>query len=249
MSVANEYRAQFAWRSWSRILDRLPSVDGRVVLDLGCGVGDVAAEFVRRGARVTGLDSCEEFLREARSKQLPGAEFRMHDLRDLLDYSDVDGIWCSLVMAFFPQPQPILSSWAKSLRPGGWIALTEVDDFLGHGPVSGHTRELLNAFVEHACSAALCDFNMGRKLGDHLTDAGYLVSESLTLEDPELSFQGPAAPEVIRAWRARFERMPLLRRFCGDDFSRVRAEFLDCLASDDHRSTATVQCCIATRRK
>ena len=247
MSLTSEYRAQFAWRNWSRILDRLPPLNGQVILDLGCGVGDLAAELADRGAHVIGVDNNEEFLREALSLQLANAEFRMQDLRESLGCSDVDGIWCSFVAAFFPQLQSVLRSWGESLKAGGWIALTEIDNLLGHEPVSEHTRKLLDDFAEQALAAGLCDFRMGHKLGSHLECAGFSISQAFTVDDQELSFQGPAGPDVIQAWRARFERMPLLRNFCGTDFPRVQSEFLDCLASADHVSVAKVHCCIATR--
>jgi hypothetical protein len=72
------------------------------------------------------------------------------------------------------------------------------------------------------------------------------VSEVLIVDDQEFSFVGPAHPEVIDAWRNRFDRMKLLRDFCGADFDQVREEFLGCLKCTDHRSVAMVVCCIGT---
>jgi len=247
VSLPRVYQAQAAWRNWSRILDCLPPIDGRTVLDLGCGVGDVAALLVERGARVIGLDANDELLQEAISKQLDGAEFRNHDLRTPLECNDVDGIWGSFVAAYFPQLQPVLRSWSECLTLGGWIALTEIDNLLGHEPVSDFTRKTLEAFAEESLAAGLYDFNMGHKLRDHLESAGFSVSHAFTVADQELSFQGPATPEVIQAWQVRFERMPLLQRFCGTDFPRIRSELLDCLATEKHLSVAKVHCCIATR--
>lgn len=247
MSLSSEYRAQFEWRNWPQLLDRLPPLGGQRVLDLGCGAGDLAAELVRRGACVTGLDSNEELLNAALSMRLEGAQFRMHDLRMPLDFVNADGIWSSFVAAFFPDLHTVLRSWSGSLKAGGWIALTEIDDLLGHEPVSERTRTILDEFAQEALAAGLYDFHMGHKLRGHLEKAGFSVVEEFTVEDRELSFQGPAIPEVTQAWRNRFERMPLLRRFCGNDFLRVRSEFLDCLESTDHKSLAKVHCCIAYR--
>ena len=66
------------------------------------------------------------------------------------------------------------------------------------------------------------------------------------MPDLELTFIGPARPDVIEAWRNRFDRMQLLRDFCGEDFAAVRADFLACLARTDHRCDAQVHCCVAT---
>lgn len=248
MSLANEYRAQTKWRNWPQVMDRLPPLSGQVILDLGCGVGDFAAMLADCGAHVIGLDINQQLLEVAVSKQLSNAEFRIHDLREPLECFDADGIWCSYVSAFFPDLRAVLLSWAKSLAPGGWIALTEIDNLLGHEPVSDRTRKLLDDFAEEALLAGRYDFHMGHKLGNHLESAGFSISQVFTVEDRELSFQGPADPGVVQAWRARFERMRLLQAFCGADFPRVQAEFLDCLASDHHVSEAKVYCCIGIHR-
>jgi hypothetical protein len=90
---------------------------------------------------------------------------------------------------------------------------------------------------------------MGRKLADHLQRSGFAISKVPTIEDQELSFSGRAHEGVHEAWRARFDRMKLLRDFCGSDFEQVREEFLDCLTRDDHRSDAKVSYCIAIRER
>lgn len=218
------------------------------MLDLGCGVGDQAAELVARGARVIGVDLNEELLRVAQARQLPGAEFRTADLRAVPDFGTrVDGLWCSFVAAYFPDFPAALSAWAGHLKPGGWIALTEVDDLFGHEPLSARTRALLEGYAREALAAGRYDFHMGRKLQTHLEQAHFAVSKVLTLQDQELSFDGPARPEVVEAWGARLDRMKLFRDFCGSDFEAVREEFLGCLERADHRSLAKVHGCIATK--
>lgn len=247
MSLASEYRKQFDWRNWSTIFDALPPLQGQTVLDLGCAVGDLAAEFVARGARVIGVDMNEELLGEARSRQLSNAEFRTHDLRTLPDLGiAADGIWCSFAAAYFPDLPTVLTAWAKNLRSGGWIALTEIDDLFGHEPLSVPTRALFTAYAERVLTAGY-DVHMGRKLRGHLEHSGFSVTKMMTLDDQELSFSGPARPDVLEGWRARFDRMKLLRDVCGSDFDRVQKEFLGCLTRADHASVAKVYCCIATK--
>ena len=60
MSLVNQYKRQFKRRSWSSALDALPELRDHVVLDLGCAVGDLTAEFVTRGAQVVGVDMNED---------------------------------------------------------------------------------------------------------------------------------------------------------------------------------------------
>ncbi len=248
MNLASEYRQQFDWRAWPKILNALPPVRGQVVLDMGCAVGDQAAEFVARGARVIGMDIDHKLIEEARSRKLPNADFRKSDLRTLPDLGVMaDGLWCSFGAAYFPELPTMLASWSRNLRPGGWIALTEIDDMFGHQPLSARAKGLLDEYAREALAAKRYDFHMGHKLRDHLELSGFQVSSVLTVVDQELSFDGPARPGVVEAWRKRFDRMTLLRNFCGDDFENVRDEFLCCLSRADHRSLAKVYCCIARK--
>ena len=244
MDLSSEYKRQFGWRAWPTILDALPPLCDQTVLDLGCGVGDLAAEFVARGARVIGVDMNEELLREARSRQLSNAEFRAGDLRRLPDLEiAADGLWCSFAAAYFPDLSTVLTRWAGSLRSGGWIALTEIDDLFGHEPLSVRTKALFRAYAGRALAAGY-DVHMGRKLRAHLEHSGFAVVKMLTVDDQELSFSGPARADVLDGWRARFDRMKLLRDVCGPDIDRVQAEFLGCLKRADHTSVAKVNCCI-----
>lgn len=248
MSLASEYKRQFRWRDWPTVFHALPPLDGRTVLDFGCGVGDQAATLVARGARVIGYDANEELIRVARARALPSAEFRIGDLREDLDLDgQADGIWCSFTAAFFPDFDKVLERWSNYLKPGGWLVVTEVDDLFGHEPLPAEIRALLNRYAEHALAAGRYDFHMGRKLATHLRQAGFLVSETLKLADQELSFVGRGQPEVLQAWRNRFARMELLRRFCGEMAQAVEDEFMACLERDDHRSLAKVYRCIANK--
>ncbi len=247
MSLSDYYKRQRGWRDWPRIFDALPPLHGQTVLDLGCGVGDQAAELVAGGARVLGIDMNEELLREARSRQLANAEFRWADLREPLDLGiEVDGLWCSFTAAYFPDLPAALASWTRHLRPGGWAALTEIDDLFGHEPLGARTKSLFEAYAREALAAGRYDFHMGRKLQDYLQQSGFTVSTVLTLEDQELSLAGPAPLEVVDAWRNRLDGMKLLQEFCGPDFEQLREEFLAGLTHPGHRSTAKVYCCITT---
>jgi ubiquinone/menaquinone biosynthesis C-methylase UbiE len=248
MTLAEAYKRQLAWRDWSSIFAALPSLAGQTVLDLGCAVGDQSAELACRGARVIGVEINEELLHEARSRGLDNVEFRLGDLRELPDLGAVaDGIWCSFAAAYFIDLPQVLTAWARQLRPGGWIALTEIDDFFGHEPLSDRSKSLFEAYVCDALDAKRYDFRMGRKLAQHLSASGFVVTKVMTVEDQELSFDGPASAGVVEGWRTRFERMTLLRASWGPEFEPVRDEFLRALADPSHRSQAKVCCCIAVK--
>jgi SAM-dependent methyltransferase len=247
MNLASEYSRQFGWRDWATVLDVLPSLANQTVLDLGCAVGDQAAVMAERGAHVIGVDSDADLLREAQAKHIPNARFLNTDLRLPFETEAVDGIWCSFAAAYFPALPSILRLWLQHLRPGGWVAFTEIDDLFGHEPLSTSSRSLLDAYSRQALERGRYDFRMGSKLAAYMKECGLSISKVLTLDDRELSFAGPAASEVLQAWRQRFERMTGLRTFCGEHFDRVQREFLDCLSNSEHRSLGKVISCAATK--
>jgi len=247
MDLVASYRRQFAWRDWPRALATLPDLRGQTVLDLGCGVGDLAAELATRGARVLGFDGNEELLAAACARKIPHAEFYRADLRALPARDrPADGAWASFAAAYFCDLAPVLQSWREHLRPGGWIALTEIDDLFGHEPVSPRTRALLSAYAEDALRAGRYDFAMGRKLADGLHRAGFTVGKTLQLDDREFAGTGPLPPDVLAAWRERLERMRVLHAFCGGEYPAVRDDLLACLVHPAHRSSATVRFVLAT---
>lgn len=246
VSFVEEYSRQHRWRSWPVILDRLPELNGRLVLDLGCGVGDLAADLSSRGAHVIGFDINAEFVAFANERRIPNTEFRVADLRNFRDsFLRADGIWSSFTVAYFPSLCDVVSGWIDHLRPGGWLALTEIDNLFGHHPISIRTSELLDRYVEDSIEHSRYDFRMGRKMAHELRKTGLTVTHEFTVPDAELSFSGQADPEVLEAWRTRFNRMALLQEFCGAEFQHVCDDFLNCLNRDDHYCSATVQCCIA----
>ena len=246
MSITDIYAAQYPWRSWSELIIHLPNREGSTILDLGCGIGDLSRDLCERGANVIGVDANAEVIEYARSRGIKNSDFRVGDLVDLSCIQEsVDGIWSSFAAAYFPNRLcEVLKTWNSKLNPGGWIALTEIDEMFGHEPFSVQTRQLLDGYVSDALANSRYDFCMGRKLAPSLIEAGFVVQQSVTVPDQEFSFSGQASQDVIAAWQARFDGMFLLKQFCGSEFDAVRDDFLNCLRSDHHSSKSTVCFCL-----
>lgn len=246
MSLVEEYRRQYPWRDWPGALALCPIVRGQEVLDLGCGPGDVSAELAARGLSVTGIDHDPELLAAAR-KRAPDVRFQQQGLRNLaLPDSRFDGIWCSFTAAYFVDFPALFARWCALLKPNAWSCLIDVDDLLAHEPRSDATRELIDRFYADAFEKSRYDFRVGRRLAAVLETQGFQVT-TLDLRDGELSFDGPASTEVIRAWERRFARMGGLKTFLGEDFREFADGFIRSLRSSQHRTTCRVVCCVGRR--
>jgi SAM-dependent methyltransferase len=245
MDLAAQYAHQYAWRSWQQAYDALPFVSGARILDLGCAIGDQSHDLAALGALVVGIDADESLLASARSRMNSRATFQSGDVRDPLVDGPFDGIWASFVAAYFPNLSPVLGKWRSLLRPGGWIALTEVSGLLAHEPLSSDVRALLRTHACEARQAGRYDFDMGCKLEGHLSAAGFVVEVHQILPDRELSFAGAADPDVLQAWTDRLARMPLLRERARQANVPLQQDFLRCLGASAHTTGCRVHYCVA----
>mgnify|MGYP003387232255 CR=1 FL=1 len=133
MSLAEEYKRQFKWRDWSKVLDLCPIVPGQLVLDLGCGPGDLSNELAARGCIVTGVDANEELLSIARQECKTNGSFIQCDLSSLdLGQTKFDGLWCSFTSAYITDFAKVFDSWLPFLKPDLWGCITDIDDLFGH---------------------------------------------------------------------------------------------------------------------
>ena len=105
------------------ILDGLPVGDA---LDAACGTGRLAARLADRGFRVTGVDGSAEMLEVARTR-LPGARFSEGDLGSLpLPDGAVDPVTTALALTHVPDLRPVYAEFARVLRPGGSLVVSDV---------------------------------------------------------------------------------------------------------------------------
>ncbi len=110
----------------SRLLDLLGDLDGRQLLDAGCGEGFLARILAARRARVMGIDLSPRLIRMAREKDLDRAiEYRVADLsRPLPDLEGrFDLIASYLVLNDVRDYRGFASTLASLARPGARVAL------------------------------------------------------------------------------------------------------------------------------
>jgi trans-aconitate 2-methyltransferase len=114
-------------------LGRLPLREPSVVLDLGCGPGETTRLLFERfpRAQTIGIDSSPELVDAAAAGQPRAISFVVGDVtRAPLSGSPADLIYARLLLAHLRKPTEVVSSWRQQLRPGGVLALEEVERIL-----------------------------------------------------------------------------------------------------------------------
>lgn len=148
-------------------------------LDAGCGSGTLARYLLEAGANVLGVDAAEEMITLARelanqgvaSQNVLGHDVAKHDeptpqLRfehittiahlPLADQS-LDGILCSSVLEYVPDPAACLTEFARVMRPGGLLVVSVANrnSFVRRAQVATHhlgrlLRQRWCAFLDYS---------------------------------------------------------------------------------------------------
>ncbi len=122
-----------------RILDALPP---GVAVDAACGTGRHTVHLSGLGHRVIGVDSSPHMLAVAASK-LPETDLRLGGLHRLpVASASADLLLCALALTHVPDLHPVFSEFARVLRPGGHLVLSDARSLLeGVGrPMPGRDR-------------------------------------------------------------------------------------------------------------
>lgn len=130
-----ETKAHNAFYEQPATLSLLPAVEGKRVLDAGCGPGVAARWLVERGAEVVGFDASPKMVRLARQRLGDSAQILEADLRDPLDFLDdhtFDLLLSSLVLDYVPEWEKVFKEFSRVLKPGGVFVFSAghpFDDF------------------------------------------------------------------------------------------------------------------------
>ncbi|MCL2495320.1 MAG: class I SAM-dependent methyltransferase [Oscillospiraceae bacterium] len=106
----------------------LPDLNGKSVLDLGCGYGRNCVDFVRRGAaRVVGLDISEKMLAAAREEsRAPGIEYIRMSMTELPRLRETfDFIYSSLAFHYVEDFPRLAREIYRLLNPGGCLLFSQ----------------------------------------------------------------------------------------------------------------------------
>lgn len=185
-----EIQARFLTKGMGGVLpefhNALPT-DISSCLDLGCGPGEWAREVahLHPAVQVVGFDISEGAITYAQSlakkQHLRNIHFDLGNLLDPLPYPDasfdmINGRMLVCVLKNDRWPL-VLRECLRVVKPGGWIRLTECDDF---GQTNSPACELVNRWYVDVCRKVGYAFpvlpysiNITPMLGRLLTEAGW----------------------------------------------------------------------------
>ncbi len=114
-------------------IDQTVQLQGKQVLDVGCGGGILADSMARRGANVLGIDLAAKALKVA---QLHAIEAQTHNV----DYREIsaedlaleapgkfDVITCMEMLEHVPEPASVVQACAEMVKPGGWVFFSTIN--------------------------------------------------------------------------------------------------------------------------
>jgi SAM-dependent methyltransferase len=181
--------------------DLLAPRTGSRLVDVGCGLGDVAMSLARiAGADglVVAIDANETMLAEARrraaDRNLP-VDFRSGDALSLeLDDAAFDGAVSERVFQHLEQPERALAEMVRATRRGGRIVVVDTD--WGMHAVHGADPRLTVRIVDCWAQSAANPWS-GRRLPALFTNAGMpepvVVAETFATTDPQRVLRPPIA--------------------------------------------------------
>ncbi len=224
-------QAEAIWPQEEPIFDRHPLRDGAVVLDLGCGTGEITERLAAKYPKATfvGVDLEAAHLERAAARCAAFGSRVRFEVGDALALhfadSTFDLVVCRHVLQAVPDPAAVLAEISRVLRPGGRAHLISED----YGMLWCHPTELdsdgfWQRFPPRFGKAVGCDLHVGRKTFTLLHDLGmtdiaadYIVVDTLRVErevfariweawrdgytEPLVEHSGASREEIERRWR------------------------------------------------
>lgn len=107
-------------------INRHASLAGKSVLDVGCGGGILSESMATLNASVTGIDLSDKALQVAKLHLLESGRqvtYRKIAVEDMAVEcpASFDIVTCMEMLEHVPDPDSVIASCAKLVKPGGWV--------------------------------------------------------------------------------------------------------------------------------
>jgi 2-polyprenyl-6-hydroxyphenyl methylase/3-demethylubiquinone-9 3-methyltransferase len=113
-------------------IDQRAEINGKKVLDVGCGGGILAESMALRGAEVTGIDMGEAPLEVARLHMLEsGAQLEYRQITAEALAAEIPGqfdvVTCMEMLEHVPDPGSVIAACAALVKPGGQLFFSTIN--------------------------------------------------------------------------------------------------------------------------
>lgn len=113
-------------------IDQRCSLNGKTVIDIGCGGGILSESMAKRGANVTGIDMGEAPLAVAKLHKLEsGVEVNyLHSTAEAFAEQkpeSYDIVTCLEMLEHVPDPASVIKACAKLAKPGGHVFFSTIN--------------------------------------------------------------------------------------------------------------------------
>ncbi|MDD2941477.1 MAG: bifunctional 2-polyprenyl-6-hydroxyphenol methylase/3-demethylubiquinol 3-O-methyltransferase UbiG [bacterium] len=111
-----------------QLLSWVGDIEGKVVVDIGCGGGLMSVPLAQRGAQVTGFDLSEPSLAEARRHAPAGAVFIAADARSIpFPDNSADIVILADILDHIADYDVVFAEVARILRPDGYLYVNTIN--------------------------------------------------------------------------------------------------------------------------
>jgi SAM-dependent methyltransferase len=201
------------------VVELLAPKPGEEILDLGCGDGVLSLRIAASGAKVAGIDSSPSLVAAA---QAAGLDAVLGDAVAMSYTACFDAVFSNAVLHWITQPDAVIASVARALRPGGRF----VGEFGGHGNVAAiivALRATARKYGLDESQVAPWFYPTPEEYAARLKRGGFLVDQIELIPRPT------PLPTGISGWLETF-RAPFFRLLPDDRREAIRQEIIDLLA-------------------
>ena len=133
----------FVYQYGEELIKILNPKKGEIILDLGCGSGQLANKISKSGAEVIGIDNSNEMIAEAKTKY-PNLQFFVKNASNFQFKKPFDTIFSNAVLHWITGSENVIISMNKNLKNGGRLVV----EFGGKGNVKTIIRSIKKALLE-----------------------------------------------------------------------------------------------------
>lgn len=176
-----ESKHAFIWQYGEDVVELLSPQPGELILDLGCGTGQLTKKIAIAQAQVLGIDSDPAMISKAR-QNYPDLEFAIADARDFTVEQQFDAVFSNATLHWILEPLAAIRCIHQALKPVGRF----VAEFGGQGNIKAIATALSSIDTLNSTSQTVSPwyFPSIGEYATHLEQQGFDVTYAVLFDRP-----------------------------------------------------------------